>query len=190
MNLPNWVCSSFPSIFRGPSVAGLHPPLSEKYLKAPQINWKIISFWLRLLKKKAKSVLDVITSDPCSTEQTRYEFEFRLLIPQDETIVTNQASAWFITDTNELKLFTLWFSFLTQEQRHFYHDKRVNIQPNKPPCFKRPIMKNHWPSSKLAPALYHTEQFWAEKQNFLDLIRARHKHLVPVLHIKLYVRMS
>lgn len=101
-----------------------------------------------------------------------------------------QPSFGLIYYTNELKLFTLWFSFLTQEQRHFYHDKRVNIQPNKPPCFKRPIMKNHWPSSKLAPALYHTEQFWAEKQNFLELIRARHKHLVPVLHIKLYVRMS
>ena len=44
----------------------------------------------------------------------------------------------WIHPKNETNLFTLWFSSFTQEQRRFYHDKTVNIQPSKPPCFKRP----------------------------------------------------
>ena len=52
-----------------------------------------------------------------------------------------QPSFGLIYHTNERKLFTMWFSFFTQEHRHFSHDKTVNNKPNNPPCFKRPIMK-------------------------------------------------
>ena len=74
----------------------------------------------------------------------------------------------WIHPTNETNLFALWFSFFTQEQRRFYHDKTVNIQPSKPPCFKRPKRKNRRPSSELAPAFYHTvSSFGSESSIFL-----------------------
>ena len=67
---------------------------------------------------------------------------------------------------------------------------RECIKPSKPPCFKKPLTVLRAGSYVLS----HCEQFWAESsvnnKNFLELIRARHKHLVPVLHLPLYVRMS
>ena len=157
MNLPNFECVHLcPPFWELRRHASLHHPLSQKYLKAPEINWKIILHWLRFQKKKAKSVLNVINSYPCSTEETRCEFEFRLLILQDETIATDEASAGFILRMN---LFALWFSFFTQEQRPFYHDKKVNIKPSKPlkkpPCFKKPLTVLRAGSCVLS----HCEQF-------------------------------
>ena len=38
----------------------------------------------------------------------------------------------WIHPTNETNLLALWFSFFTQEQRPFHHDKTVNIKLIKP----------------------------------------------------------
>ena len=72
----------------------------------------------------------------------------------------------WIHPTNESNLFALWFSFFTQAQRYFYHDKTVNIQPSKLPCFNR-LAKGktaEWPGSCVLP---DCEQFWAKSSIFL-----------------------
>ena len=64
----------------------------------------------------------------------------------------------WIHPTNETNLFALWFSFFTHEQRPFYHDKKVNIKPGKPPSSKKPLTVLRAGSCVLS----HCEQFRAE----------------------------
>ena len=158
MNLPNfeWVhfCPPFWEVRRH---ASLHHPLAQKYLKAPEVNWKNYFTLTKVPVKESK--VGFRRHKLISMFYRRNSMRVRTLLA-DSTRRNNRCRRSFgwIHPTNETNLFALWFSFFAQEERPFYHDKTVNIKLSEPPCFKKPLTVLRAGSCVLS----HCEQFWAE----------------------------
>ena len=153
------MCPSLSSILRGPSACIITSSCLTKASKSARNKLKNYFTLTKVPVKESK--VGFRRHKLISMFYTRNSTPVRISFA-DSTRRNNryrQSFGW-IHPTNETNLFALWFSFFTQEQRPFYHDKTVNIEPqaSKPPCFKKPLTVVKAGSCVLS----HCEQFWAE----------------------------
>ena len=144
------MCPSLSSILRGPSACIITSSSLTKVSKSARNKLKNYFTLTKVPVKESK--VGFRRHKLISMFYTRNSMPVRISFA-DSTRRNNryrQSFGW-IHPTNETNLFALWFSFFTQEQRPFYHDKTVNIEPSKPPCFKKPLTV-----VKAGSCVYHT----------------------------------
>ena len=132
------MCPSLSSILRGPSACIITSSSPPKVSKSARNKLKNYLTLTKVPEKESK--VGFRRHKLISMFYRRNSMRVRISFA-DSTRRNNryrQSFGW-IHPTNETNLFALWFSFFTQEQRPFYHDKTVNIKPSKPPCFKKPL---------------------------------------------------
>ena len=148
------MCPSLCSILRGPSACIITSSSPTKVSKSARNKLKNYFTLTKVPEKESK--VGFKRHKLISMFYRRNSMRVRISFA-DSTRRNNRyrRSFGWIHPTNETNLFALWFSFFTQEQRPFYHDKNVNIKPSKPPCFKKPLTVLRAGSCVLS----HCEQF-------------------------------
>ena len=121
------MCPSLSSILRGPSACIITSSSLTKVSKSTRNKLKNYFTLTKVPVKESK--VGFRRHKLISMFYRRNSMRVRISFA-DSTRRNNRyrRSFGWIHPTNETNLFPLWFSFFTQEERPFYHDKTVNIK--------------------------------------------------------------